>query len=144
MHLKIFVFIFYNLILILAAIAPLRSMGVGGLNQTYVASMRLDHLLHLAAFFPWVMLADMLFCARKLWRIILLVAAAVFVSAATELVQLCLSYRAYNPMDLKANVAGVLLGALFWLILRGPILRTKAGKLFFDCKVSQNLNENDA
>ena len=79
--------------------------------------IRLDHLLHLAAYFLICIYylagrrKDLsLFAANPLIKFVVLV---LFLALVTELVQLWVPERAFNVFDMIANVAGVVIGVGF-------------------------------
>ncbi len=106
------IFFTYILAIIVVAVFPFSAADVGAMNRVYVMSFRLDHLLHLLAFIPLYPLGSWLF-QPKPWkgRVYLLLAGLVIASSA-EFIQYFIDYRAYNPVDLISNLAGVLLGAI--------------------------------
>jgi len=76
--------------------------------------IRLDHLLHFAFYFLICMyfLAGqrrelILFNSKPLLKFILLI---FILATVTELVQLWVPERAFNPLDWMANVAGIVVG----------------------------------
>jgi VanZ family protein len=90
----------------------------GELNKKFLGlksfHIRLDHLLHFAVYFLICIyyLAGQLkglslFRTRSLLKFIILI---ILLATITELVQLWVPERAFNPMDWVANVAGVVIG----------------------------------
>ena len=112
------IFFTYILAIIVVAVFPFSAAGVGAMNQVYVLSFRLDHLLHLVAFVPLYPLGIWLFKPIR-WkgRVYLLMAGLVIASLA-EFIQYFIDYRAYNPADLISNLAGVLLGAIIMFMVK--------------------------
>ncbi len=92
----------------------------GELNKIHIGpdafQIRLDHLLHFAVYFIICIyfLAGLkrglcLFSKNSMVKFILWV---LFLGTVTELVQLWVPERAFNPMDWVANVAGVAIGLI--------------------------------
>ncbi|MBN2764475.1 MAG: VanZ family protein [Bacteroidales bacterium] len=90
----------------------------GSLNRVKVGrgifEIRLDHLLHIAAYFLICLYylfgqrkGLMLFKKNSLLKFILLI---LLLATVSEVVQLWVPGRAFNPADLLANVTGILLG----------------------------------
>lgn len=116
--LKRIIFFSYLLLLIFAAAFPFTSTDIAAMNNTYVMSFRLDHVMHVLAFLPLYALGVWLFqpISRK-GRVYLLLIGLV-IAALTEYIQLFINYRTYNPADLIANLSGVLLGAIIMLVVK--------------------------
>jgi VanZ family protein len=84
--------------------------------------IRLDHLLHLLVYF----LICMYFFAGQRNGLILFRHHArtkfllfiIFLATVTEVVQLGVPYRSFNPMDWVANLSGVIIGLLVMYLLR--------------------------
>jgi glycopeptide antibiotics resistance protein len=81
-----------------------------------VFTVRLDHLLHFSVYFlicmyylagQWKKLS--LFDTRPLQKFIL---ATVLLALVSEIVQLWVPARAFNAMDIAANVAGIFVGVV--------------------------------
>ena len=108
----------YSLLIILAsflAINPLNSP----LNNTNILSFRLETLIHLVIFIPWMFLVrlgyDVSF-RKDFARALYWVLFGLAFSWITEVIQYFIPYRAFNSNDLLANSIGVLSGALFFLL----------------------------
>jgi glycopeptide antibiotics resistance protein len=112
------IFFTYLLTIIFVAVFPFSAEDLGAMNEVYVLTFRLDHLLHLLAFLPLYPLGVWLFqpISRK-GRVYLLVMGLV-IAFATEFVQFFIAYRAYNPVDLVSNLAGVLVGAIIVFVVK--------------------------
>lgn len=87
----------------------------------------LDHLLHLSVYFLICMyyLAGQLmrlklFNTNSLAKFILLV---LVLASVTEVVQLWVPERTFNPMDWVANVMGLLVGVVAIVMTRGKVKR---------------------
>jgi VanZ family protein len=106
----------YILLIIIAVIFPTQTVGITGMDETYVAAIRLDHLLHMAGFFPLYPLARFAFTsvnARQQMRMLTLI---MVLAALAESLQLLVPYRSFNIIDMLSNIAGVLCGYLFYLV----------------------------
>jgi VanZ family protein len=90
----------------------------GSLNETKIGvegfNIRLDHLLHLAVYFLIVIYfmagqrkGPVLFRKNALLKFIIVI---LLLATVTEVVQLWVPARAFNPLDWLSNVAGVILG----------------------------------
>ena len=105
----------YLAALVLIALLPLNGPG-SGMEDVFVLSLRLDYLLHGVMFVPFICLAR-----RSPYRhfpgFLLLISALAF-AAFCEIIQWPLSYRAFNVNDLVANLAGVLVGWLLFILFR--------------------------
>ncbi|MBN1134900.1 MAG: VanZ family protein, partial [Methanosarcinaceae archaeon] len=82
--------------------------------HTFLFEIRLDHLLHFGAYLliclfylAGIKLGYRLFNTRSFLKFIF---AVLLLATITELVQLWVPARSFNPFDLLANVAGVAAG----------------------------------
>ncbi len=85
------------------------------INRIYFLNIRLDHLIHLLLFFPWMWLIGFV---RKpsgaaKWVMIGLVFAVI-----SELIQILQPYRSFNLNDLIANCLGIILGLFVFLLMK--------------------------
>lgn len=111
----------YLLVLLVLVLFPFSSVGVEGLNNTYVVKLRLDHLLHVLAFIPlYPLLVVALKPSTGGWHLLLVFILACALAVALEGVQYFVDYRSFNPMDMLANGVGVVVGAVVscWLFAR--------------------------
>ena len=110
----------YLMILLVLVLFPFSSVGVEGLNNTYVVKLRLDHLLHVLAFVPLYPLLVVALNPRGGWHLLLVFILACALAVALEGVQYFVDYRSFNPMDMLANGVGVVVGAVVssWLFAR--------------------------
>ena len=99
--------------------------GAAELNKKEIFSIRADYLLHVLAY---AVLAVLFWTAyrgkntrkgEEARKRMVFVWSGLFVfTVATELIQLLLPWRAFNPMDLAANLIGLLFGlGLGWVVL---------------------------
>jgi len=115
---KNFVFLFkiYLLSLFLIAVLPLNGDTGKKLDNTFILTFRLDHLLHSLLYVPYVLLY--LLAVRPPGRAgrLLLIGAGILTAIATEGIQYFLPYRGFSIVDMISNLFGVLAGSLALLI----------------------------
>ena len=99
----------------------------GNLNRVKmgfgIATIRLDHLLHLIVYFLICIyyLAGLrkglaLFVNNALLKFITVI---LLLATVTEVVQLWVPYRTFNPLDWLSNVTGIVLGmGVVWRVVR--------------------------
>ena len=102
-------FIAYLLLIILLVTLPLNSAGE--LNNITILQLRGDYFFHILLFVPWMFLQKA-FHIRFLYWLML----GLFFASATEGLQYLLPYRAYNINDMMANMFGVFIGFLLFMI----------------------------
>ncbi len=106
----------YLVALVVISVIPLKTAQA--LNNMDVISIRGDYLVHALIFLPWTIVGLAAYRISFLW-----IVALFLMAAATEMIQYFIHYRAFNINDLTANVIGVFLGLLLFLIL------SKSGKV---------------
>jgi len=80
-------------------------------------SIDLDKIVHFVGFACLLLLA---FAASKhfsFWRGVRVAAHVLIYGVAIEFVQFYVPYRTFNPVDIFANVCGVVFGVLVWYLL---------------------------
>ena len=80
-----------------------------------VVSVGLDKIVHFLGFAYLLLLA---FAASKhlsFWQGVRVAAYVLIFGAAIELVQYYIPYRTFNPVDIFANLCGVIFGVLLWI-----------------------------
>ncbi len=92
------------------AIAPINGNG-GSLNDIFILELRSDYLIHALQFLPWMFFGMKINKSFLLWLI-----AGLFFASITEGIQYFLTYRSFNINDLIANLIGVLLGSITFLL----------------------------
>jgi VanZ family protein len=110
----------YVLLIILLVLLPI-NVKESRINHTYLLGIRLDYILHVGLFIPWMffyVLIKPLFTYNYLNRMTWLLAGLLF-SIFAELLQYFTPYRALNWHDLVANCIGVVLSFIIFLFL-GP------------------------
>ena len=83
-----------------------------------VVSVSLDKIVHFLGFAGVLLLAFAAGEDFSFWRGVSVVAYVMVFGAAIEFVQYCIPYRTFNPVDILANVCGVLFGVLLWNLVR--------------------------
>ena len=106
------------------------------LNKIEIVYFRADYLLHSLLFLPWMILVAFHLnrknIKRKLYSRYLFYwfLAGISLAVLAEVIQLWLSYRSFNLMDVVFNVGGVVLGgvvtAIYWYVIRNQKSDVKA------------------
>ena len=112
------VFGLYCLIVILLVTLPINSTGE--LNDVTILSFRGDYFFHALLFLPWPLFQIIAKDQLGVWIIIGFVFAV-----GSELIQLILTYRAFNINDLIANSIGIVSGFILYLVFKGFKIRNK-------------------
>ncbi|MBN2400382.1 MAG: VanZ family protein [Candidatus Aminicenantes bacterium] len=90
-------------------------------HKTWVLFIRLDYLLHIIFFVPWMILIR--WCWRKRRASIFILSAFVaglLLAMFSEGLQYFLHYRTFDLNDILTNCLGIALGGMLsWLIFRG-------------------------
>jgi VanZ family protein len=98
------------------------------LNKILIFTIRLDYLLHLLLFVPWMVLARWRWVnAEKEQALFYLAAGAgLFLAALSEIIQHFMPIRSFSLIDLAADSLGIFLGALLagW----GRVSKAVSGK----------------
>jgi len=98
---------------LVAAVVPYGSKT----NSVVVFSVGLDKILHFAGFGVMTFLAIAAGRGLSRSRKLLLLALVPFFGLGIEALQYFLSYRTFNPLDILANMCGVLCSILVWGLL---------------------------
>lgn len=115
--------LFYITVLLLINVVPTESFFGNdfSLSGKYIMFVRLDHLLHLLVFLPWMSLLWLYLRSKKasasikvkhslLWFL-----TGLFVAALVEYMQCYIPYRSFNPVDLRLNILGVVSGSIIFI-----------------------------
>lgn len=89
----------------------------GLLRGDHGGAVGLDKILHFLGFACLLLLA---FAASKhlsFWQGVRVAAYVLIYGVAIEFVQYYIPYRTFNPVDIFANLCGVVFGVLIWIIL---------------------------
>jgi glycopeptide antibiotics resistance protein len=112
------IFIIYCSILVLVSAIP----WGGKFNSERIDmgqfNLRLDYLLHSCAFLGfyillWFISISKLSVPSSLFRKVFIL--SIILSIVTEVIQLLIPYRTFNPLDLISNLSGIILGAACFL-----------------------------
>jgi len=83
------------------------------LNRTRVLEVRLDHLLHMLLFIPWMVLIRWRWSEKEgYWFYFLAMATGFLLACFSEGIQFFIPGRSSNLLDLLANFIGIFIGAL--------------------------------
>jgi VanZ family protein len=107
------IFIIWFLIIIVLSVIPDNSPDK---IQVQGFEMRLDYLMHFGVYFLLGFFLKKSTISIPYYFFILLL---LFVAALPESMQLLISYRTFNPIDLLFNLLGAILGYLFAFVVRG-------------------------
>lgn len=113
------IIVVYSFVLVILHIIPIESGPA--LDQMAIGPLRADYLTHTLIFLPWMVLVWLHFKARQIdngkrpMLILYWLIGGLLLASFSEGIQLFLPYRAFNPLDLIFNLAGVLLGTLIFL-----------------------------
>ena len=104
---KVVLFI-YVVGMLMLVVLPLNDKKASFLSDTYVVKLRLDYLVHIIIFLPFLFLVKLSYPMPLLKLLILGFIFAGF----CEGIQYLLPYRSFNINDLIANMAGIVLGVV--------------------------------
>lgn len=112
------IMVLYILIIIISHVVP-TGVNLSGLRILFI---RLDYLVHVLAFLPWMTLMWLYlqnielssYKSRKKY-IVLWLLTGIILAVSVEALQLFIPQRLFNPVDLLLNVAGVVLGAIIFV-----------------------------
>lgn len=82
-----------------------------------VVFVGLDKIVHFLGFACLLLLAFATSKHLSFWRGVRLAAYVLIFGAAIEFVQCYIPYRTFNPVDILANLCGVVFGVLIWIII---------------------------
>ena len=126
-------FIIYAIFLLIASIIP----TFGKLNDQsihFIVEFRLDYIFHSLVYFGFYVLLVLVevfmkvkYSKKKLVKFIFL---TVLIAIFTESLQLFITYRSFNPMDLFSNLVGVFFGITFYLIYYKYFMKVKLANFF--------------
>jgi len=118
----------YIAVLILLAVLPINGTN-SILNNNYLLNIRWDYLVHALVYIPLVPLIIIVQIktgrnvqlhgrATLSFRTLNIIIISLLYAFSLEGIQYFLSYRAFNINDMVANGVGVILGSIFYLILK--------------------------
>ena len=99
----------YIIVIILLIALPLKTSSE--LNNITILQLRGDYFFHILLFLPWMFFKKAFNIRLLVWLLL-----GLFFASATEGLQYLLPYRAYNINDLIANMLGVFIGFLLFMI----------------------------
>jgi len=99
----------------LISIASVIPHGVDA-KTVLIASIGLDKIVHFLGFGCMAFLTLGAGSGLKFWKRAALVLLVVLFGVVIEFVQYYLPYRTFNPVDIFANVCGVVFGSLLWYV----------------------------
>lgn len=103
----------YAMAIMVLSVAPTNFNKQVNLSGTWVLRIRSDYLLHMLLFLPWMILISWRWKEKQDAKFFLkALAAGLMLAAFSEMIQLGVPGRAFNPVDLLANWSGVVIGAL--------------------------------
>ena len=147
----------YILLVIVVHMIP---MGDFQLNTFEFGPLRADHLLHSLVFLPWMFLfylkpgkragideevrrsvGELVNKKRSvggrlekssvgLGTCLVWMGLGIILAVGTEALHYWVPYRNFNPMDALFNTLGVLIGAVFLVMVSAAFAKQKAGKIF--------------
>ncbi len=106
--------VLYLIYLAAISFAPTGGMNVA-LNKTDWFGLRADYWLHALFFIP---LAPLWYTIWSHHHKLLVIFYGLVIAALSEFVHYYLPYRAFNINDLYANMSGVVIGALLYMIIK--------------------------
>ncbi|MBN1472252.1 MAG: VanZ family protein [Syntrophaceae bacterium] len=87
-------------------------------NKKHVVGIRTDYIIHALFFIPWMILANLRWNQNNYGKVFLSVLGIGLVLAVvSEIVQLLIPRKAFNPIDLAANGVGIIVGTMIWFLL---------------------------
>lgn len=88
------------------------------LNRKYVFCFRLDYLIHIICFLPWMMLAILGWDGNKKKIIWTAYGVGLGLAIFSELIQIYIPGKVFNPLDMLANIVGVIVGGVSYIVLK--------------------------
>lgn len=115
-------FLLYCIALFLLPILPINSES-SQLNNTYIVTIRLDYLLHVLIFFPFLPWAIYSLLGTFSQKTVIKKAGFFTITGLvfaiiTEVIQFYLPYRTFNINDLISNTLGIILGLPVILLIK--------------------------
>lgn len=114
------VFWIYSSVLFIQSVLPINDSG-SMINTTFILNYRLDYLVHAGLFTLWMILYKLAYFQRTGsfgMKTLVYAGSAIVIAVVSETIQMVVPYRAYNIMDMKANVYGVIIGFLMITVYR--------------------------
>ncbi len=108
----------------IAAVVPYGSK----VQSVSVASIGLDKIVHFIGFACMAVFSLGAGRGSSYWKRAFLVAVVLLFGVFIEVVQFYIPYRTFNPVDIAANLFGMLFGILVWYLFLARVLRRRAEK----------------
>ena len=87
-------------------------------SRRHWGGIRTDYIIHAVFFVPWMILANLRWNQSNKCKIFwCLLGIGVILAIVSEIVQLLIPKKAFNPIDLAANGVGIVFGAMIWVLL---------------------------
>jgi len=118
---KVILFAYITVIIVLVVL-PLNDAKSSILTDNYLVKIRLDYLVHIIIFLPFILLVKISYTMNILNIIFL----GLLFAGICEGVQYLLPYRSFNINDLLANMIGTAIGII---LVVGPVLGWLKGKV---------------
>jgi len=103
---KIVLFV-YLVFMLLLVMLPLNDAKSSFLSVSYVVKIRMDYLVHVFLFLPFLLLIKLAYPISNFFWIL---AIGIIFAGFCEGIQYLLPYRSFNVNDLIANGVGIILG----------------------------------
>jgi len=112
--------LFTSCVLLILLLITLPLNSAGELNNITILQLRGDYFFHILMFLPWMFFQKALRIKPIYWLLL-----GMLFATATEGLQYLLFWRAFNINDILANVLGVLIGSLLFIIYHYIIKKNK-------------------
>lgn len=103
--------VFTTTVFLILLLVTLPFNFVEKLNNITILHLRGDYFFHILMFLPWMFFQKTLSVKRLPWLLL-----GVVFASATEGLQYFIPWRSFNINDILANVSGVLIGFLLFII----------------------------
>jgi len=110
-------FYIYIVSVVVLCVVPINTTS-SDINEIYIIDIRFDYLTHFLMFIPFLVFGRLINeskIEKPLKYLLGWLFMGICFAIASEVIQLFLSYRAYNINDIIANITGILLGLFSFL-----------------------------
>lgn len=110
----------FTFLVVIQSFLPINNAN-SELNNNYLLSFRLDHIVHMCLLLVWALLFKLAWFPSQrltLKNYLVFTAAGLVLAALSELVQLVIPYRSFTMTDLYSNCIGVIIGIPVILLFR--------------------------
>jgi VanZ family protein len=118
MNLSQKVFWSFSAIIIIQTFLPVNSPE-NNLNNNYIFSIRLDHVVHTIIFFIWMILFKLAYFRREgasEGKMLVFFGSGILLAVFAEVLQSIIPYRVFSMKDMIANLIGVIICTPLFLI----------------------------